>query len=381
MSRNVRFIVSTVAAILMLWLGIVPASVADQLGDARQVLREARKATLSIPDQHEQIQALLSITRLQSDAGDIQAAQRTASLIPESYNNGHQRSFAEEAIVLALAERGKIRAARQQISEVQNKDRRVDLFVSLVTGLAKRRSFKAAWEILNSVESREGYERGLFSIAVNQFDAKEALKTAENIIKPRRREKTASRDAEFSYHRALGEIAAQLSEKGDAQAALHIADDLEKEGGNVSPLEAEFIRSNIARRAAEQKRYEEALHIVHAMPDSYGRDAAYGGITESQIKNGDLALAQETLALIQSPTWRYCTMKNLARAQMARGLIDGARQTIEGALAAAEQNDDKYRRMTYLIRTAWLQAKNGDSEIAVKTAEKLPAEEIGRAHV
>ena len=127
-----------------------------------------------------------------------------------------------------------------------------------------------AWEILNSVESREGYERGLFSIAVNQFDAKEALKTAENIIKPRRREKTASRDAEFSYHRALGEIAAQLSEKGDAQAALHIADDLEKEGGNVSPLEAEFIRSNIARRAAEQKRYEEALHIVHAMPDSYG---------------------------------------------------------------------------------------------------------------
>jgi tetratricopeptide (TPR) repeat protein len=374
-SKQWKHIVLTMGVAVTLFLGGVPLSSADQLGDARQALLEARTAALSIASQHEQIQALLSIVRLQSDAGDIQAAQQTAALIPESYIKGHQRGFAERAIVQALAERRHIQAALRQIKTVRNTARQRELLVSFVRALAKQGNIKGALQILGHLESRKDYESGLLAVAANQQNAQDALKTARKIIKPRHFEKVASRDAEFSYHRALGHIASRLTMKGEVAAALKIADQLANEGKNETALEGGMIKRSIAGLLAEEKKYDEAFQIADALPKQDDKDAAYKRIAVAQIEHGDLTGAYKIATLIQSPVWRYCTMKELARAQMARGLNNEARRTIEEVMAAAEQNKDDHRVMVYRIRSVWLQAKNGDGERAVQSAGKLPVED------
>jgi hypothetical protein len=239
-SKQCKTVVLAMGTAVTLFLGEVSISSADQLGDARRVLIKARKATLSISDQHEQIQALLSLVRLQSDAGDIQAAQQTAALIPERYNKGHQRSFAEKAIVQALAERRHIQAARKRIETVHNKARKRELLVSLVRALAKQGNIKGALQVLGHLENRKDYESGLLAVAANQLEAQDALKTARKIIKPRLHEKAPSQDAEYSYHEALDRIASRLTMSGEITAALKMADQLANEGKDeTAPIKAE----------------------------------------------------------------------------------------------------------------------------------------------
>jgi hypothetical protein len=358
-----------------LFLGGVPISLADQLREARQSLLEARKAALSIPVQPEQIQALLSIVRLQSDAGDIQAAEQTAALIPEHYNKGHQRGFAEKAIVQALAERKHIQAARQRIETIQNKPRRRELLVSLVRALAKQGSIKGAVQVLGHLENRKDYESGLLAVATNQPDVQDALKTARKIMKPRPHEKAASQDAEYSYHEALDSIASRLTMNGEAAAALKIADQLTKEGKHETALEGRMIKWSIAGLLAQEKKYDMAVQIADALPNQYERDAVYRRITVAQIEHDDLTEAEKIAARIQHPTWRYCAMKEVARAQMSHGLKNEARRTIEEVLVAAERNEEDRRAEVYRIRSVWLQAKNGDGERAIQSAVKLPAQD------
>lgn len=375
MSQQCKHIVLAMGVAVSLFLGGVPISSADQLGDARQVLLQARKAALSMSGQHEHIQALLSIVLLQSDAGDIQAAQQTAALIPESYNKGHQRGVAEKAIVQALAERRHIQAARKRIETVHNKARKRELLVSLVRALAKQGDIKGALQTLEHLKSRKDYESGLLAVAANQLDAQEALKTARKIIKPRHFEKAVSRDAEFSYHRALGHIASRLTMKGEVAAALKIADQLANERKDETALEGRMIKQSIAGLLAKEKKYDEAFRIADALPKQDDKDSVYERIALAQIEQGDLLRAQEIAVRIQSPAWRYCAMKELARAQMARGLNNEARRTIEEVVDVAEQNKDDHRAMVYRIRSVWLQAKNGDGERAVQSAGKLSAED------
>ena len=367
-------------AAISLLLGGVPISSADQLGDARQVLIEARKAALSISGQPEQIQALLSIVRLQSDAGDIREVQQTASLIPESYNIGHQRGFAEKAIVQALAERKHIQAARQRIETVRNKARRRELLVSLVRALAKQRNIKEALQILGRLENRKDYESGLLAVAANQLEVQNALKTARKIVKPRQHEKAVSQDAEHSYHQALERIASRRTMNGEVAEALKIADQLANEGEDEASFEGRMIKRNIAGLLAKEKRYDMAFRVADALTEQDGKDAAYERIAVAQIENDDLTGAEKIATLIQNPTWRYCAMQELARAQMARGLNNEARRTIEEVLVTAGQNKDEHRAMVYRIRSVWLQAKNGDGEHAVEEAGKLSADhELGGA--
>ncbi|RPH78191.1 MAG: hypothetical protein EHM80_10855, partial [Nitrospiraceae bacterium] len=375
MSQYCKHIVLALCVAVALFLGGTPISSADQLGEARKVLLEARKAALSMSGQQEHIQALLSIVLLQSDAGDIRAAQETAALIPESYNKGHQRGVAEKAIVQALAERRQIHAARKRIETVHNKARKRELLVSFVRALAKQGNIKGALQTLGHLKSRKDYESGLLAVAANQQDAQDALKTARKIIKPRHFEKAANRDAEFSYHRALGQIASRLTMKGEVAAALKIADQLANEGKDETALEGRMIRRSIAGLLAEDNKYDVALQIADALPKQDDKDAAYKRIAVAQIEHGDLTRAEKIAALIQSPTWRYCAMKELARAQMARGLRNEARRTIEEVMDAAEQNKDDHRAMVYRIRSVWLQAKNGDGERAVQSAGKLSVED------
>lgn len=356
-----------------LFLGEVPISFADQLGDARQALLEARTAALSIASRPEQIQALLSIVRLQSDAGDIQSAEQTAALIPEHYNKGHQRGFAEKAIVQALAERKHIQAARQRIETVQNKPRRRELLVSLVRALAKQGNIKGAVQILGHLENRKDYESGLLAVATNQLDVQDALKTARKIMKPRSHEKAASQDAEYSYHEALSRIASRSTMNGEAAAALKIADQLTKQGKRATALEGRMIKRSIAGLLAKEKKYEMAVQIADALPEQEDKDAAYERIAVAQIGHDDLAGAEKIAARIQRPTWRYCAMKELARAQMARGLKNEARRTIEEVLAAAERNKEDRLAEVYRIRSVWLQAKNGEGARAIQSANTLSA--------
>jgi hypothetical protein len=374
-SKQCKTVVLAMGTAVTLFLGEVSISSADQLGDARRVLIEARKATLSISDQHEQIQALLSLVRLQSDAGDIQAAQQTAALIPERYNKGHQRSFAEKAIVQALAERRHIQAARKRIETVHNKARKRELLVSLVRALAKQGNIKGALQVLGHLENRKDYESGLLAVAANQLEAQDALKTARKIIKPRLHEKAPSQDAKYSYHEALDRIASRLTMSGEITAALKMADQLANEGKDETAYQGREIKRSIAGLLAKEKKYDVALQIADALPEQDDKDAAYERIAVAQIEHGDLTRAEKIAALIQSPAWRYCAMKELARAQMARGLRNEARRTIEEVVVAAGQNKEDRLAEVYRIRSVWLQAENGDGERAVQAAGKLSVED------
>jgi RNA polymerase sigma factor (sigma-70 family) len=201
--------------------------------------------------------------------------------------------------------------------------------------------------------------------------------------------RTWAQALEFSGQQSgagLFEIACRKASHGDRKGALEVARQEARLAGKDAPQPG--LLQAIARELAQHGHYAPARAVARTIPDEGLRLGTFYLIAQAQLERGALDAAWQTLqeipeanrvfGLVGSPYHVQSAddlALGIALSQAARKLPDLARQTIERALKLVPKLTNEVQRDWALAAIARTQARIGEPAAAAKTAEQIKADE------
>lgn len=180
-------------------------------------------------------------------------------------------------------------------------------------------------------------------------------------------------DDPFSRDKLLIAVAVKCAEIDDEEYGLQLADAIEDHGLQSQAFER--IGLIMAGKGKSERASEVADLMGHA-------DFVYGGIAVNQASSGNEAAAAETIESIEFPAARVSALQQIGQAQIDEGKPEKGIETIEKAVAAADEIEHEEEQIRALceLGNVFLDAKATDK--AIETFEKAKgfSEQLDNQH-
>lgn len=362
----------------------VPEDAGDEVAQVRNILRRARQAAVTLPDDIGKILMLRGIGKAQVKAGDTEGAFQTAALLRDGTI---YKVNALKEIAVAQAKAGDQASATKTFQQalsaavtlghggVQPSELRDIAVAQVEVGDAMGALATAA--AIEHESDRASVLHAIVDAQAKMGDIKEALSTAAII-----------RDDIWKAY-ALKDVAIAQAKAGDIKGALHTARTIGRDSFKAEALkEIAVAQAKAGDRTAATQTFQQALRIVAILRDEslkeealriYPSHESNAGIhmqgyplkanalkeiAVARAKTGDVKGALQTAVTIQNVGVRADTLYQIAVIQAEAGDTEGALRT-----AATIQRDPPKSWALRIIAIA--QAKAGDIKGALKTAATI----------
>jgi len=312
-----------------------PSILTDLLRKAKSLLARvgigsgpARRMRLS----GEQSQAYASIVKAQAEAGDIAGAKDTLGMM--------KRNGARYPEALAHIVRAQCRAGDLAAGEATARQILVGAERNSTTGVAIR-AIAGGWARAKGLESAKAAADRLLKLLVSPEQTGETEKDVgyfnNHIYKAISRALAESGDIEgaiaiareFDLMAYAAIINAQI-EAGDLEAAKATA-------LSMTPMNGRFwAYEKVACALAKAGRDDEALSLCATIDGIDYGTSVYAGLCKASTSVGDLDRARTLIEKMASPWPKAIATRDIAKAQLAAGDIEGAHATMDHCVENVE---------------------------------------------
>lgn len=330
---------------------IIGCAGSHPLRGLQEILVEAKKATLTIPEDNFKRDGLRILGEIQADAGDFPAALESAKLIEDDEAAG----FLLQHVTSVQARQGDIKRALSTAVTIRNDRPKAIALGDIAEEQVKQGDILGALTTVDAIKNLADRDAALQDIVAIQAEAGQYLDAIKTV--------SAIKDSKAKAW-SLQLIGVAQAERGKLKDAESTIAGIEDPDAHAKLLIA------TASARAHSGEVNAAREIASRIHPPFWKDRAKRVIARVQAKRGDHEGAVETASNIEDPAWRanmYCQIANI---QTALGDTPSAIQTLQTGVQIAGSVTSSVKP-DVLVDLAEAQAKAGAIESAKHTLDMI----------
>jgi tetratricopeptide (TPR) repeat protein len=352
--------------------------------DTARIINQARRRFRRRGDFEDTQQALCTITRRQTQAGEFSAAVETSDLIDDLT----ERISLLCSVAVAQAQVGQNISAReliaraldnaQAVRDTEEQDRALKDISHAQTQIGELVDAIDTAHLINGRESQDVILKTILEVQTNKGEFTTALEIAEQIDDAKRRAECLIAIA--SAQAEAGEMASSqetFAAAIDAAWQLNKSTKKARKRGNCCGEPAETLlaiavsQSEAGAVGAAHETLNTVIELAQHVSDETGQGKCLSAIVEAKANSGDLIAAIEIASLIREPERRTGILTYIAMTRLRFDNMFGVPEALNAAVESAKQIKDAEKRTQELKEIAVRQAEAKIGEQAVQTAEAM----------
>jgi hypothetical protein len=321
---------------------------------SKEVLRESLELVATMKEAEDRGGAWLNIVIIQSDAGDVEGAKKTAALME---GGDHAMRF----VGRAMAKQGDLKGVTAILEATKEEGTRNQLFMHIVDLHLAKKDVASGQAVVAKIEdsTTKGYVQCRIAEAqAGNGEFKAALATVDGISEDR---------VKVHGYVSLAEVVGKKGDKaGRKELILRARETAKTIQGEMKGL----AWAEVARAEVKAGNVAGVKEIIVATTDPEEKDYLLADIALEQIEVGDDAGARETMAQVKLSAVKARIMGHLAEL-VAKKDMAGARELIRAAKAIPLKDSDRVTQVQTLQDLLTSQTKMGDGEAALAFARSM----------
>jgi tetratricopeptide (TPR) repeat protein len=321
---------------------------ANQLEEARRILREASQLVKDIPE-GQQLSAAANIAGQLVRSGDLQAALATVHSLKKS----DDQALPLGIVAWSMDHAGNGVGALNLLESADLGQNRAQAYQQLALSHLDRGDFSGALQVLDLVQA-QSYLRVDMFIRIAQrkgksgdmAGAREAIREALEVVERMRKQDPNC----LGTLAGIAGVQAEIGDQAGASVTLNgFSEIVHQLRPDESAVGRDSLLQQLATGQAKTGNLVDAFRTIDELPEGSGRDFPLGSIAIEQAKQGNLREALFTISLISEPQWKALELREIAVLEGASGMH---LEALEAVNTISSPGDRAYALATLALEQA-----------------------------